>query len=466
MTRTTRIIRNIAIGIGALLVLLIVSVLVVVHTDWFRNYVREKIIAATEDGTGGRVEIGSFNFDVSDLRAVVTNFVIHGTEPAGAPPFVQAARVAVDIRLFTSIHHLLDITFLGVQQPQVNVMVSADGRTNIPTPKTKSTSNKSALETVVDLAVGHFELTNGLATFNSKKQPLDVRANNLHAQLFYNVVGQSYQGKLSMEPLYVLSGRNTPVNFKVDVPVALHRDRIDIRNATISTPVSTISINGSMENMNSPKVSAHINGRVATIDLENVANLPLAVNAKNVPGELDLEANATASSDAIDVAGLRITLGKSNFEASGRLKDPSGNASLQFRSELAPGELGRLAKFTAPDTPVTLSGVAKLDAANNLDLTGLHVAAIGAEFDGSVSLANFQRYKVQGNLRNLDIQNAARLFHQKIPYDGVISGSVDAQGEKAVVAAAHFTISPGRRGIPVSGRINADYNSANDNIVV
>ena len=48
-----------------------------------------------------------------------------------------------------------------------------------------------------------------------------------------------------MEPLYVVCGRNTPVNFKVTVPVVLERDRIDIQNASISTPQSKLQINGS-----------------------------------------------------------------------------------------------------------------------------------------------------------------------------------------------------------------------------
>ena len=166
MTRTHRILRNAAIGLLAFIVLLTVTTLIVVQTDWFRNYVREQIITATEDGTGGKVEIGSFKLDVSHLRAVITDFVIHGTEPAGAAPFVRAARAEVDIRLFTSIHHILDITYLGIDRPQANIMVFPDGRTNVPTPKQKIDSNKSTLETVVDLAVGRFELTNGLVTFS------------------------------------------------------------------------------------------------------------------------------------------------------------------------------------------------------------------------------------------------------------------------------------------------------------
>lgn len=504
-----RLLRRIGIGLGGLTVLLTAAVLIVVHTEWFRNYVREEIISETEDSVGGKVEVGSFHPDVSHLSAVITDFTIHGGEPAGAAPFVHAARVQVDFRLFTSIHHLFDVTFLGIQQPSVNIMQFADGRSNIPVPRKKSTSNTSTLQTVVDLAVGHFELTNGVALFNSRPQQLDVKANNLHAQLFYNVLDQGYQGRIGMEPLYVLNGRNTPVNFRVDLPVSLERDRIDVRNGSITTPVSSISINGSMSDMNNPKYTAHLNGKLATIDLQNAANLPIAVNARGIPGELTLDLNATASNDAIDVTGLRAALGQSNIEASGRLKDPRGATGLQFKGTLDLRELGRIAKVSAaPEGTMILNGVAKMDANNNYDvagnidarrvavsqgkerlsniglvsafaidphnihLEGLKLTALGGEFEGNVSLTDFERYRVQGELRHLDIATAARAFGDKLPYDGVISGPLDAQGDtkatgtKGITANAHLVITPGRRGTPVSGRLNADYNGTADDVIV
>src|SRR5687768_4276435 len=101
MTRPWRIARNTGIGLLAFVAVLLVSVIIVVQTEWFRNFVREKIISATETGTGGRVEVGRFTFSWRAMEAVVTDFVIHGKEPAGADPFVRASRVQVNIRLFT-----------------------------------------------------------------------------------------------------------------------------------------------------------------------------------------------------------------------------------------------------------------------------------------------------------------------------------------------------------------------------
>jgi translocation and assembly module TamB len=509
LERTKPVVRYAAWGLGALLIVVIAGALIVVHADWFRNYVRRQIITATEEATGGKVDIASFDFDVSHMRAVVTDFVLHGTEPAGAPPFVRIARLQLEFLLFTNIHHILDITYLGVEKPQIAVMQFPDGRTNIPAPKTKSTSDKTPLQTVVDLAVGRFELKNGLATLDARQQPLNVQANNLRAQLNFNTLKQAYQGQLDLEPVYVVAGRNTPVTFRLKLPVAVERDRIDFHGVTVTTPLSAISIDGSVANLNDPRVDAHVNGHLALADVQSLANTPLDLNAKNVPAELQLDANASAGNNVIDVTGLRATLGQSNIEASGRLKDSTGNAAMQFKTQLALGELGRLAKVAQrPEGMLIANGTARLDAANNYDvrgnvearnvafqqgkqkvsginlvsamhvdpknieLTGLKLEALGGEFDGNVALADLKRYKVQGNLRQLDTLTVARALGQNIPYDGVVSGPLEAEGDiavagtKSVVANAHLTIVPGKRGVPLSGKLNADYKGTADDVIV
>jgi translocation and assembly module TamB len=511
MSRNKRLLRNVAIGLLGFIVVVVASAIIIVQTDWFRNYVRQKIIASTEAGTGGTVEVGTFGFDWRHLRAVVADFVIHGNEPAGSAPFVRAPRVQVDIRLFTSIHHLIDVAFLAIQNPQVNVIVFADGRTNIPTPKQKSTSNTTSLESVMDLAVDHFDLSNGLLVFESQKQVLNIRGSNLRAELWYNVLKQDYSGQLTFQPVYVASGRNTPVILTVKLPVALQRDRIDFHDASITTPQTRLLINGSVENMRNPRVSAHINGHLALADLRNAANLPLAVESHNVPTAVDLDANATVADNTIQVAGLRMGIGSSDIEASGTLKDPRGNGSLEFKSRLALGELGRLAKVSArPEGTVVLNGTLKLDLNNNYDVNGniqaknvsfvegaqrfsnldlesalhfdpcnlnmkgLRLVAFGGQFAGDVDLQDFERYQVRGKLRDLNVRNAARAFGEKqFAYDGSLSGPIEAAGDlkstpvtRSMTAHAQLSITPGRQGIPMSGRLFADYNGATDNLRV
>ena len=224
---------------------------------------------------------------------------------------------------------------------------------------------------MVDLAVRRFELTNGVLTLNSQKQAFNIRGTNLRAQLWYSVLKQGYQGKIALDPLYVISGRNTPVKFTLTLPIALERDRIELHDAKISTPSSEILINASIENLRNPKTSMHIQGRLALADLKNAGNLQLDLDRRGLLSTVDLDANATVADNTIQVTGLRLTAGHSEIAASGKLKDPNGNGSLDFKARLAVGELGRLANLAArPDGTAVLNGLVKLDANNNYQVTG------------------------------------------------------------------------------------------------
>ncbi len=507
MTRRWGILRTIGIAAGALVIAIVIAAIVVVRSAWFQDFVRQKIVAAAEEGTGGKVEIGSFALDPLSLHAVMTGFVIHGSEPAGAAPFLRVPRAEVYVRLLTG--RLVDIVYLGIDRPQANIMVFPDGTSNVPTPKTKPNSNKTALETVVDLAVRRADLINGVATFNSEPQPLDLKANNLRVKLVYNSVTEAYRGDISLQPVHVISGRNAPLDFTIDLPVELRRDRIDFRNASVSTGLSRMRIDASIQNLRSPEVSAHVSARLALADLKNAANMPLQVNASGVPAVANLQADAFASRDRIQVAALRLQLGRSNLEVSGALKDPAGKSALDYRAKLDLGELGRFTGSTVKaDGAVAVKGAARLDAANRYDVTGaveargvsvqqgatrvsnidlatlLHLNpqlltitnfrldALGAELAANASIQNFARFQFDGDLRHLDIRKAAQALGQQVPYSGSVFGPISAQGDlkapgaQGIAAQAHLSIAPGQSGIPVSGRLAAIYDGQKDDLQV
>src|SRR5438067_2134366 len=197
--------------LGLVLVLFIAGISIV-QTEWFRNTVRDKIVTAVSEATGGKVDVGSFSFDWRHLHAEVRNFVLHGLEPAEAPPLFRANLLAVDLKLTSPFKGAVDIAALGVDTPQANIIAYPDGRTNIPAPKVQHTSDKSGLQSVVDLAVGHFNLQNGSFTFAGQKMDLNASGENLRAQLAYNPLHPSYSGEADISPLHLKSGGNAPLD--------------------------------------------------------------------------------------------------------------------------------------------------------------------------------------------------------------------------------------------------------------
>ncbi len=141
----------------------------------------------------------------------------------------------------------------------------------------------------------------------------------------------------------------------------------------------------------------------------------------------------------IELSSARLTLGGSNVEASGALKDPSGNGAVQFRATLNATELGRI--FELPQQPegiVQANGNAKLvgsdyQVGGNLQarglsflqggtryrnialnsafyadphkvaLNGLTLDAFGGQFAGNAELLDKRNLKLTGNLRHFDV---------------------------------------------------------------
>ena len=114
MSRGRKIAAIVAASLTALVIMLLVATVVVVHTEWFRNMVREKIVAAVEDATGGKVDIASLTFDWSHLRAEVRGLVIHGLEPPAAAPLFRASLLQVDVKLLSPARGFVDIAYLLV----------------------------------------------------------------------------------------------------------------------------------------------------------------------------------------------------------------------------------------------------------------------------------------------------------------------------------------------------------------
>jgi translocation and assembly module TamB len=509
VTRRMRLLRGIGIGLGVAIVVIAVAGINVVRSNWFREFVREKIITATANGTGGRVEVGAFQFDLAHFQADVSDLVIHGSEPPELAPYVRVKHIRLNVRLFTSIHHLLDLAYLSVERPEVNIVVFPDGTTNVPRPKTPSTSNKSALETVVDLAVDRFDLSDGVVTFASRKQPLNIRGSNLKAQLTYSVLGQSYSGQLTFDPIYIASGRNTPVNVTVDLPVSFGRDRIEFHAARISTGRSVLNIDGSLENLKNPKITAHVKGDVALLDLKNAGNLPFEITA-GVPSTVSIDANAATAGDVIQVASLSLALGRTSLHASGTLKDPRNRSTLRFNGQVDLAEASRMINtMTRAEGTVFLDGNAQLDEDNKykvtgdvrganvavrqgtkrygtfqfssaiyadpqkIDLNSLHVAAFGGDLNGNATLENMARYNFKGALQRFDIETLLAALGQKpLLYTGTLGGKVavagnfKSPGTRDLQGQVNLSIAPGRGGIPVSGQINAKYDGSADDIQV
>ncbi|HEY1950980.1 MAG TPA: hypothetical protein VGG97_28465, partial [Bryobacteraceae bacterium] len=504
MTKRKKFLLTIAAALAGLLVVLVVTSVLVLQSAWFANFVREKLVAVVEDSTGGKVEIGSFQFDWSHhLTVRVRGFVLHGKEARDADPLLSAPLLEVRLKLFSGFSKMVDLEYLGIQNPRANLIVYPDGTTNVPQPKVaRQPSQTSGLETVVNLAIHRFEINSGLLEYSQNKITFSGRGEQLRALLNYDVQNPKYSGSISIDPLLFTSGKNPPLAVHVNLPLVIDKNSVTLTGAAFTSGQSKIQVNASLHDLNAPVIAAQVQASVSLPEMQQSFNLPIAVQG-NVPNlvNADVAARMDQKSNSIEVQSAHLALGQTNFRASGTLV-PGKNNSVQFNGNAAVEELSRLFKLTSPRVTgdLQLNGAAKLDAKNNyaidgtvnsrglslrdgtiqipaltirspfhadpylLSMDGLRINVLGGDIGGKIFLQNLKQLSVEGNLRNLPLTALTEAFAGKpLGYDGSLNGpfnvkgNLQAKGTSGYRAQARLRIAPGQNGVPVSGALNASY---------
>lgn len=420
------------IAVGSFLALLLILAMVgvfVARSDWFREKVRQRIVAEVEKATGGRVEIAAFRFDWRKLRAEVDQFVIHGTEPPTAPPLLRAPSVVVVLKIISVFEKKVDIESLDINDPQANLLIAADGSTNIPEPKIKRQTDKTAMEQILDLAIRRFTLQNGIVAVNSKKTPFDARGENLRAQFFYELIGPRYKGDISIQPLHLTYGTDRPLPVNVNLALSLAKNRIDVSSAKLDTAESHVELSGAVADLNNPRGAFQYNVRIALAEMGRTLKL-----RSKQDGVIQLGGNARFN-------------GTADYLVTGNLHAEN----LSFRQ----GDINL--------KNIRAESAIEIDP-KKVALTGIRLSTPEGNFNGRAEILQMDRFRVEGDLSRFDIRRAARLYtRQALPWDAEISGPVRIEGLLSKIdrgdfqAGARLNISPAPRSAPVRGTIEAKY---------
>lgn len=475
MSRRRKIVTIIAGSLLALLLVLAVAGVFVARSRWFHEMVRNRIVRELEDATGGRAELGSFSFDWRNLKAEVRDLVLHGTEPAGSPPLLRARSVTVGLKIVSLLKKAVDIDLLAVEQPQAHLILFPDGRTNVPEPKIKHPSNRTPMETVLDLAIHRFSIENGLLEVvsrgNTKQTPWNARGENLRVHFFYEMLTPRYRGDISIRPLQARVGKNTPVPIDVDASLGLEKDRVEVAGLKLTTRESRVELSGAITHLSAPQGAFQLNSQLGLDELGRILGLSSRQSGQiNVSASASFDAQMHYSASG-DLHASRVALRQDTFG----LRDVSADmhfAATPEKVDVTGVRLSAVAgTYASPRSSreqehFQLNGVIH-DVAmqgQNLDVNGIMLSTLGGSFAGRAQLRNMDRYRLEGKLNNFDIRRVmAVVSRQPAPWNGIVSGPVLAQGSlkraQDMQATARLNISPVRGSAPVRGAITVNYDA-------
>lgn len=420
-------------GIVTLLMLLGISALIILPSAWFREKVRVRMISEIERASGGRTEIGAFRFDWKTLTAEVAPFVLHGTEPSTEAPLFRAESVKVQLKIISMMKRDIDIASVAVEAPQVNILVDAAGKTNFPTPKVRSTSEKDPIERLLDLSIARIDLKNGWLQYDDRKIPLTLHGENLKAQLDYFLSGPSYRGSLAMNKLTIASGKTEPIAVDFNSRIGLYKNRVQVESGRVRVGSTEATFAGSINGLKDPRMDFDVKADAAVADVGAQLRVP-----KPHTGRVKFE-------------------GKFSYDARERLLlvgRMQGSGLAVHEGRVRVDNIGMQSDVRLTTT--------------NLELRGTRVTALGGAFIGMADLPEFKRFKVNGRIDGVSVSTVTQVAGLKpLPYSGGITGPVEVAGTFAardLKAAGKFDLSPVTGGVPVDGEIEVAYDQRNDSV--
>lgn len=454
-----------AAGLLAGLVVMAAAAILVLRSDWLHEQLRQRLVATVENATGGRAEVGSFRFDWKRLRIDLGQFTVHGTEPPGKPPLFQAKSAQIGLKVISLWRRDVKLQELDVVEPRIDLIVGPDGRTNLPEPKVKRRGERSAIETLLNLAIDHFSFRNGIFEVDARsKTPFNLRGRNLDAAFGYEMAAPRYRGDISIQSLDVRWDGQKPVPLGVQMAVTLEPNRIGVSSAHLSTGGSAVNFSGALEDLASPRAAFRYDGTVAAADLSRILRVQGLEGGK-------AQFAGTARWDgggAYSATGSLHASGVAFRQARFQLRN--GRADGDFTWDAQGLRLGKI-RFSG-DSPAARGVVlasgrigALVWRGRALDLRELALDALGGSFTGNARLENYDRFQVRGDLLHLDTRHAVSLYSpEPLPWDGLVSGPVSLDGSlrrsRDLRASVDLTLSPAGQGPPVRGHLAATYDAA------
>ena len=413
---------------GGLALIVITGGLAIVSSAWFRGKVLQRIVYETEHATGGKVDIGRFAFDWRTMKAEVAPFVLHGTEPQSEAPLFRATSVAVGLKIISILKRDVDIDSLVVSGPSLNLLVDANGRTNLPEPAIKRPSTRNPVEQLIALSVRHITLKEGALRYGDQRVKIDLRGENLNASLFYNFSNPHYEGDLSMRNMRLDSAHTLPLGFDLTSKVALYGNRIQILQARASMPHSQLEGSGEIVDFRSPHIKLELSANGSLAELAKPLRLPIEPEGTaqfrghltyNAQDRLQISGKAEAQGIGIKEDNLRIN-----------------NASLAGDVHLGP---------------------------EGLSVFGATAHLLGGTFKGSAQLPHLDTYKVQGEVAGIQVGPALQAGGLRLNgISGVASGPVQLSGTLARNArdlklTGKLQLRGTQGGLPLNGAVDLAY---------
>ncbi|HYX52048.1 MAG TPA: translocation/assembly module TamB domain-containing protein [Candidatus Limnocylindrales bacterium] len=431
------------IGIG------LTAVLLVQHNSGFRGYLLAKVESSVKESTGATLQVRDFGLRLSTLTLDMYGIVVHGTEPASAPPLLQADHLGVGVTIDSVLQRKFHFRAIEVNHPVVSVRVNTAGENNLPKPEKKSTSSSNT--NVFDLGIRQLLLDHGEIYYNDQKTPLSANLRNLELTAGYDPGPKRYQGHLQYEDGHIQYGHYAPLPHNMDAGFALTPQRFVLDRMVLGLGQSQVVLNATVD------------------DYSNNPNVQANYQASLVTGELA----AVLKNPSVPEGTVRLT-GTAQYQ--GKPGEPALNSAV-VRGMVSSPEL--YVKTSSVHTAIrNLSAKYELEH-GNATVENMRAELLGGRFQGKLALldvAGNGQGRLQASLKDVSLDVLQKIAQANSLREAHLVGNLNADAQVSwiksisnLTASANATLQAAigqNPSTPIDGVIHADYSAARQEVAL
>lgn len=444
--RWKRILAWIAAGLAALVILGVVGIVVLLHSDRFHAYLLRTAQEKATQAVGSLTRLKDFTLGWSGSGPTVEirDLVVHGAAPHTDPPLLQAGSLRVQITIRSLLHRSWYVNDVRIEHPVVHFLVDSQGRTNLPHAENPS-SSQSQID-VFALGIRHLVLEGGEIYYNNRKSDLNGDVRDLLFQSTFSSLQTQYSGSLSYQDGHIQWQNANPVAHSLDARFTATPTQFTLESAVLKTEKSRFSLQATARNYAQPLIHGTYHATLDSGEFRRaLKNSSLPVGLINVSGAIDYQSEPN-----------RQFLASTTLRGSVRSTELSvaqGNASVQIR------DLG--AEYTVKQGDATI--------------TGIRAQVLGGRLDGTLTmhdLAAATRSNLSVSLKSISASDLQSIFGPSTADRAVLGGSLDADAHATwgktlddLIARAEISLQAsleparGGRKTSMSGRIHANYDA-------
>jgi len=344
MSRRRKLLLAAALALAALLG----AALWLLGSDTLRERVRAEVIANLERATGGRVEMGAFEWNLPRLRFEARDLTIHGLEPAGEAPYIHADRVDIHAEVLSIFSRRILLRRVNVEHPVIHIIVHPDDTTNTPIPLAQQGRAKA----LIDLSIQELQTQNGQLLVNDRAIALDVNATDVVAKMTYHPSDRLYDVDFDAGNVRIDHPGWSPIEGQAAARLNMWSGKVEVKSFRFASGQSSVELSGMAAGLADPHADITYHAFLDAKDAARFFHMP-----ELRAGGFEVKGQAAYRSHLLSSSGKLIAKNAEWQDSSARLVFNGG------------------AQFTADR--------------NRLDISSIFAAGLGGTVTGSGDIRNW-----------------------------------------------------------------------------